>query len=400
MFASLAGLAICAVVFARLYPSGGLFVLSLETTRLDYEASGEDRAEIWLDRVLVMSDGVPLLVDHEQAEGADGNLAAPVGRDGAAMTVSSHPQHFCYTGAVTPGPGTRVELTLRDGRQFMKITPPDLRAEEEPPKPTFLRHNGQKLVWAPSPPQDGDAAAAGSAQDVEDVVSALLDVGGTWAGEEPDIGDFDLSGEVQISADPDCEDDTSRPSGFALHTPIFFSGPAVLGRFLREEEGAYLVDEDIPYLEGTVEVIISQVLCRDRLLGGTRKQEGQNNVACPRIYRLETDPVPLPPGAALRSEILLEPARGWVTTEPDSIPAPFVGHVLFDEGRFIVNASTEADAFIIVRPGTNGKRSDGNVLSVPFMDRILLEPSLVILASLFFALSGLLLGILQVEDED
>lgn len=383
-------------VFAVLMPSGGLFVFSVETTRLDFDASEQERGEIWLDGVLIRAEEKQV-VDAAAHPGAPGKVIDP------APTVGSHRDYFCYTGAVMPGDGTRVEIAMLNGRQIMQISSPRKPSDSPAlvPRPTTLSFNGQELaLTAAHAVRPG--TRQGSAADV--LFDFGSDEGDVAADDESglDFGAFELQGPVVITADPACEEAASERQGFAILDPITIDGPAILGRKLHPQAGARIVDTDIPHLQGSVEVIISQVLCWERLLSFIQMWSSHEKISCKRIYRIEAEPMTLPPGSSLLSVVSDPPPSGQGDRVPglDGYSARVFGQVYFREGRYMVNASTEADQFIILRPGTQDDLEDGNVLSVPFMDRLVLEPLLVIFASAFFALSGLLLGILQVEDED
>lgn len=399
MFASLIGLVTSFLTFYMLYPSGGLFVLSVETTRLDYEASGQNRGEIWLEGVLIRAGG-------KQVVDAAAHPALGPKPSDAVPTVETAADYFCYTGAITPGPASRVELTILDGAQFMKITPPadEPKDGDAGPKPTTLRLNGQKLV------RTNDHKTRPALPEIEPINALLLvpqpdSDEDTAASEDKsglDVGDFELPGTIDISADPECAKVVHRSQGFGTGGAVItIDGSAALGRKLRPvDSGGYVVDDDIPYLRGTVEVMISQVLCGERLFDFLSAGKQRDGAGCDRIYRIEAEPMTLPPGAAVVSEIEAEPQQWRFAKKPENPPAPFFGQVTYQDRRYFVNASTEADNFIILRPGQGGTLDDSNVLSVPFIDRVLLEPTLIIFVSLFFALSGLVLGILQVEDKE
>ena len=390
MFASFVGLVISIITFAVLYPSGGLFVLSAETTRLEYEASGQTRGEIWLDGVLIRAGGKQV-VDANAHPAAPGIMVDPV------PTVSTTREYFCYTGAVTPGAGAWVELTLLDGAQFMQITPaPEPNPGDAVPKPTTLRFNGRALALTNEHQTRSESSADAS-------VNALMLVPQGNSDDNSqglDFGDFELPGRIEIFADPDCKTEERLPQGFGRNGDLItIDGPAILGRKLRRIAGDYVVDDGIPFLTGSVEVFISQVLCANRLFS-LISANAQLDGDCDRIYRIEAEPMTLPAGAAILSEIQEEASEEANDTELQATLAPFFGQVVFDDGRYHVNASTEAESFFVLRPGTGGKLQDGNALSVPFIDRVLLEPSLIILTSVFFSLSGLVLGILQIENAD
>lgn len=387
MFVSLAGLLVTAASFFWLYPSGGLFVLSAETTRLDYEASGQARGEIWVDGVLVRA-GTTWVVDtskYKQVPEREGGPDQP-------PTVLTLPEYFCYSGFVRPAAGARVELAFLRGTQIMRITPDP---KKEGATSATLSFEQQDLALTarhdtrPDPRPEPEANA---------LMLAPLDGD---EGVEP--GAFKLDSSVELYADPGCEVVAQGAQGFGIGgQAITIEGPAILGRKLRHADEKDLVDDDIPILRGTVEVIIRQVLCIERLKRAFNKEPQRYGGGCERIYRIEAEPIALPPGSTLLSRTS-EPAHddvGVIAPPMVDKPALFYGQVEFRDGVYVLNASTEADRFIILRPGAGGTLRDGNALSVPFIDRILLEPWLILFASAFFALSGLVLGILQVEDED
>lgn len=438
MFISAFLLIMCAGLFYFLKPSGGLFILSAETSRLDYLVENSARAEILLDGVLVRSNGFDVVDalkhpqtnsgsadkqikptessdpsekhDSEQAGQASGNAD-----DQKVVIPSEFPDYFCYTGVLTPSFGTRVELAVLDGVQSLSVdagqsvqrpkqnsssaSRRSRRRGEDTSSPTneqgtafegalaTLSFNDRYLVLA----ADHSVHPGFEAHDT-DLDLLLLDEpedSNDRLPVAPAIGDFPLSGPVIVTADPACPRASAGAPAFASRqAPITVDGPSVIGRKLRTIGDETVVDEDIPYIRGDVEIVIRQALCFERFFPSDNGVSGNQMRGCKRIYHVDTDSLSLPPGSAITGV-----ARGGFSSD-------FFGQITFEDGRYAAHISTEADSFRVLRPGAGGTFENANLLSVPFLTRILLEPWLIILTTIFFTLSGLVLGILQIEDED
>ncbi|MEM0921539.1 MAG: hypothetical protein AAGI13_00735 [Pseudomonadota bacterium] len=431
MFLSLICLVASSLLFWMLYPSGGLFVVNVETSRMDYDVTGVSRNEIAVEGAIVQV-GQSWVVDR---------IASQEDPQGP-FSALTHPAAYCYTGILTPRPGTRVELAVEEGMQVLRISPSDFvpdpppslretrpgpnRSPDGPQMPSFdadgeegarfatLSYNGRDLFvfdgqGRPPPYPDPDAKAE---EEAEDPLNLLLlppetESTGSTARASVDqtlfVGDFPLNNAVTVTADPICAAHKAALDGrtdvqdgdfvtFATRAkPITVAGPAVVGRKLRTKNETTIVDDDFPHLGGDVEVLIREVLCLNLLSSQWFNGIDAENRGCRRIYRVATEPVSLPPGSALTATL---------NTQREERPSFFFGQVSYEDGRYEVGVSTEADIFKILRPGSGGQLDNSNIVSVPLIDRILLEPALILFASLFFTFSGLVLGILQIEDDD
>ncbi|MEM6824518.1 MAG: hypothetical protein AAF566_05350 [Pseudomonadota bacterium] len=401
MFASLVGLVTVLVMFTVLAPSGGLFVLSAETSRLEFRVRSKSRADIILDGVVVQSRGTPV-----------------VGEFGEPGEV------FCYSGVFTPPLDSLVELTVEQGAPRLRVTALNegllsraiVRAR--PNEPTVLgRRTARSINGVADTAGLGDPATGqadpqkarlsfngeritlqnnNSSFDLDEfspAQSAAMSLQLIDPESQPgnlQVGDLTLDLPVDVFSDARCaNEDGSTPSKFATRTnPINLNGPAIIGRKLRPIEGNDVVLEEIPFIRSSVEIIIRQVLCKERfaILGDAASFQADRE--CKRIYRVDNDRIDLPPGSAITGRV------------DNDIASDFYGQVTFEDGRYQVQASTEAEAFQVLRPGAGGRISDANQVSVPLLGRLLLEPWLIVMASIFFTLSGLVLGILQIEDQD
>ncbi|WP_424975699.1 hypothetical protein [Dinoroseobacter sp. S124A] len=389
MFLSLFCLMVLSLVFWIIFPSGGLFVVTAQTSRLDYEVTSAERSEIAVQGALVQV-GSDWVVDAAQLETVTDEVPA----------IADHAAAYCYRGVIRPGPATRVELSFEGGEQVLRIDAVQPDAERIESYGTLSYNDRDLMLNADRLAQldAGGPAADPLAALLLDPLSEGEDLASD--GLQPQrVGEFPLTAPFTLVSDPACaeliREDMGEGSGAAFATrsaPMTIDGPAVIGRKLRQVSGLIVVDDDIPHLSGQVEVIIRQALCVELIATIWETGFAEYDKACRRIYRVEAEPIALPPGSALTGVV-----TPW--SEPEA-PSQFYGQVSFEDGRYTVDVATEADSFKVLRPGAGGRLQDSNIVSVPFIDRVLLEPWLILCASLFFTFSGLVFGILQIEDED
>lgn len=450
-------LLICAILlFVFLYPSGGLFVTKVETTRLEYDVTNENRSEIRLQGVLISAKGGDV-VDVSQHEAKTNDIVEKIKNivsaffrvfwqewssstlSAQAITVETRPDYFCYSGIVKPLLDSRIEMDIDDGKQVLRISnvrpsiavrPPwliwlmqKIGKDEEDTQPAnakgtlaTLSFNGQDLAVRDSH-QDPPEKTKPTDPNTEEPEGLMLKPLNFDDVSDPVdmIGEFAIKGPITISQDPGCAQERGENAAFASPlTPVTIDGPAVIGRKLRTVGGATVADDDLPVIKGETEILIRQVLCWKlfspaRFFASDRSVSGDQDRSCTRIYPTNTEPVSFPAGSAFygtETNWFPEPLAEWFDRRNDptyywsASPSHFYGQVEFKDGRYHANLSAEANRFHILRPGAGGTTDNSNVVSVPFLTRVLLEPSLVVLTSLFLAFCGLILGILQIERDE
>ncbi|XKD82456.1 hypothetical protein ACIRQ6_18080 [Algirhabdus cladophorae] len=325
-----------------------LFVVEATTSRLQFKTATPERSSIFVQNVNLQS-GNAFLKDNTKTD----------------------PQAFCFSGYVTPLKGATLDFGVLEGRQNLRILPEDGQAAGSV---SFLT-NGWALVDL-ADPQVGRSEGSESTQD-------LLNPGA-----QPT--DMVLTDAINIAASELCQsaDTSTGVSGFAPRAePISVDGGGSLGRGLRiSGAGQLLVDTDLQFISGRIQTVVRQVLCQETFFTLWGRAP---NTSCNRVYVLSGAPLTIPSGSALRG----------VTTDSDiRETAVLFGQAYFDGEMYQVNVSTEAQHLEIIGPGATDRQQRINQLSISIFDRASSEPWLVAITGLFLTMTGLIVGILQVED--
>ncbi|WP_299918360.1 hypothetical protein [uncultured Roseobacter sp.] len=376
-------LLIAIVLFAFAPTKGGLYIIGAETSRIQYQVNSPERARMMLYGVNVKI-GNSFVVRTGDFPKLD-NMGP------TEIAVPNPPEH-CFWGELSPLNKTFVELSVEKGVQQLRLfADPMSPIESQGPLATLtlpgidFKIEGQE--------------EEGSRDD-----SLVLD-------DQPLLEDIVLAGEIQITPAPECNMNglTARVFGFptrgfaTLAEPAYIDGPGELGRrsiatkrvektvdwlgILRASP-VTTVAGDLDYVSGEVEVFVRPFFCTEKivqLLGPKEKRTG-----CKDIYRLDSEPLKIPSGSAI---------RGIVRADRQDETSVLYGQVYFDGAVYQVSGSTEAEGLEMLRPGSGATRESSNVLSVSLLERVALEPLLIILTTAFFTLLGILVGILQIEND-
>lgn len=330
--------------------AGGLYLVTAETSRFEYKVTLPDRSLVYVDAVLVRSgDNFVMEADAEGIIESD----------------------FCFSGYVRPSQGVFMEFGVSQARQRLRIyRDGDAPQASVAPLAVLELSDQPYVLWDPANPRVTAPAASG----------LVLD-------QEMSVGDLALQHEIEITNAPDCfEDGTQNRVSFAPRSePISIDGPGHLGRSLMTTEDLTAVRSDEwVFIEGEIDILLREVLCWQRL------SLSSWNTACTRLFRTQSDPMPIPSGSAL---------VGHFVENGNRMTSDLLGQAYFDGEMYRVNISTEAEGLSILRPGAGANLTNSNSLSVSLFERLSLEPLLVAVTTLFIGLTGLIVGVLQIESD-
>lgn len=304
------------------------------------------------------------------------------------------PQSRCFLGEIAPRQGTIVELDVINGQQFMRLNA--------------------------APAADTGEAVAGTVQSL-DRTWKFYQFSESKIREEAPRSQFDLgAGPKELplqniamaTGSADCADTTrfkgndGRPISFAPKIdPISIDGAATLGRGVR-----FVVPKDAPdvptvidlgdeVISGNVQVMVRQSICLRSVLSlpiRILSREWPLHSNCENVYKLQSDALTIPTGTAIRG---LERRWFWQPRTDGNTPATrMFGQVHFDGEMYQVSLSTGAKHLEIIYNWGRADAHSSDLLSISFFDRARAEPWLILITSLFITMTGLIVGILQIED--
>ncbi|APX14311.1 hypothetical protein [Tateyamaria omphalii] len=322
------------ILFFVVHRSEVLFVIEANTSRFEYKVMHPERIEVPVRGVRVITGNKQVVVASDDKGEPDN----------------------CYSGVLLPARGTTLVFQMYQGLQQIKLAP-SAEAKDTPVARLTQGYARYKIDGA-----ETDHTASLLAPD-----------------DDPPEGFVPLSGLSTLTQDPAC---INGGAAFALpEEPVVIDGTGIIGRGFTPNANAVQASMralDLEYIAGEIDIVMRENICFDRLRGRS----------CPNVFRLESDPVPIPASSAL-------------TGLGENGPVQMVGQAFFEDGRYVVQASMNARKLVINQPSPfNWEATQQSLLGVSWLDRILIEPLLVVSASVFLTLLGITLGVLQIEVHD
>ena len=352
-----------------------LFLISAETNRLSFEVTDTTRpAPFFVQGVeIVFEDKLIARVDQQKTSLKGDEQETIIKND------EKNTEGYCIEGWIEPQPGSRVELLTLNGMQAARIEGAQTLLSnatvqyviEGQAETVTSRQENILLLNSDSPPPLPDPSSP------QQLITANLIMDGT----------------VQLRADPSCTLNDPEASHFApRNEPIYIHGPGQIGRQLRNVgnelcmtgtapcpggDSLWVMEPDRAFLNGEIDMLAREILCWNRLSGQP----------CTGLFRLDADPVPIPAGASV--------AGG--ANRQDFAPTPLIGQVYFDNGLYVLDASTNASWMAVTFPSQPAKSLSYSELQLSLLDRLLVEAWIFVVATVALTLLGWVLSILQIE---